>query len=234
VRAGADLLQPFYRACRGAVLADADDVERATADIEAAASTVPRFKEEPVLAATVVVSRGHLELALARVAERKGDATDALTHRAKAARALDALPTTQDYEDLRLMRRRFERALAKASGLTPAAIDEAPDDALVVAEDGAWFKPPHGARVAITNRPNLRRLLVTLTQQRIGAPGVPLSLQAVFRGGWPGERADSTSAANRARVALARLRKAGLGDLLLTNGGYFLDPNVRVSIARQM
>jgi predicted ATPase len=231
-RAGADLLLPFYRACRGAVLADADDVVRATADIEAAAATVPRFKDEPVLAATVTVARGHLELALARADERAGDAKDALVHRAKAAKALDTLPTAHDYEDLRLMRRRFERALAKASGLATVAGTEAPDDALVVAEDGAWFKPPHGKRVALANRPNLKRLLLALTQHRIGAPGEALSLDAVFRGGWPGERADSRSAANRARVALARLRKIGLGDLLLTQGGYYLDPNVRVSIAR--
>src|SRR6185295_345913 len=101
-----------------------------------------------------------------------------------------------------------------------------------VAEDGAWFKPPHGKRVALANRPNLKRLLVALTQHRIGAPGEPLSLEAVFRGGWPGERADSRSAANRARVALARLRKVGLGELLLTRGGYYLDPDVRVAIAR--
>jgi len=231
-RAGADLLQPFYRACRGAVLADADAVDRATADIDAAATTVPRFKDEPLLAATVAIAHGHLELARARAAEKAGDATAALAHRATAAKALDALPTTHDYEDLRLMRRRFERALAKASGLQPVASDAAPDDALVVAEDGAWFKPPHGKRVALANRPNLKRLLVALTQHRIGAPGEPLSLDAVFRGGWPGERADSRSAANRARVALARLRKVGLGDLLLTRGGYYLDPEVRVAIAR--
>ncbi len=232
MRAGADLLQPFYRALRGAVLADADDPDRATVDIEAASTTLPRFKDEPVLGATVTVARGHLELALARVAERAGDATGALAHRAKAAKALDAQPTAHDYEDLRVMRRRFERALAKAAGLAAVAGNDVPDDALVVAEDGAWFRPPHGKRVALANRPNLKRLLLALTQHRIGAPGEALSLDAVFRGGWPGERADSRSAANRARVALARLRKIGLGDLLLTQGGYYLDPNVRVAIAR--
>jgi hypothetical protein len=234
VRAGADLLQPFYRANRAAVLADSDDVAHATVDVEDAAASVPRFHEEPVLAATVAAARGHLELARARVAEREGDATGALAHRAKAGKALDALSTTNDYEDLRLMRRRFERALAKASGLGAVSSDEMPDDALVVAEDGAWFKPPKAKRIALENRPNLRRLLLALTQQRIGAPGDPMSLQAVFRGGWPGERADSSSAANRARVALARLRKIGLGDLLLTKGGYFLDPGVRVVISRSM
>lgn len=130
------------------------------------------------------------------------------------------------------MRRRFERALARAAGLKSVAGDETPADALIVAEDGAWFRPPRGRNVDLGSRPNLQRLLLTLTQHRIGARGEPLSLEAVFRGGWPGERADSKSAANRARVALTRLRKLGLGDVLLTNGGYFLDPDVRVVIVR--
>jgi predicted ATPase len=233
VRAGADMLQPFYRATRGTVLADADDCARAEADVDAAAASVPRFKEEPILAATVAIARGHLELARERAQRRTGHPSEALEHHARAAKELDAIETGHDYEDLRLMRRRFERALASQAGLEAiASEDEASPDALVVAEDGAWFRCPRGEKVDLRSRKNLQRLLVTLTQHRIGARGEPLSLEALFRGGWPGDRADSTSAANRARVAVTRLRQLGLGELLVFEGGYFLDPNVRVVVAR--
>ena len=196
---------------------------------------MPRFKDEPVLATTALVARGHLDLALARAAERAGDVPAAFAHRARAAKRLDAVDATNAYEDVRLMRRRLERALAKASGLASLASEAPADaDALVVAEDGAWFRPPHGERVELGRRPNLRRLLLALTQQRIGARGESMSLQAVIRGGWPGERADALSAANRARVAITRLRKLGLGDILLAKDGYLLDPNVKVVIARSM
>ena len=58
-----------------------------------------------------------------------------------------------------------------------------------------------------------------------------MSVNALFRAGWPGERIHKSSAANRVRVALATLRGLGLRDVLEHNGdGYLLDP--RVEIAR--
>jgi hypothetical protein len=132
------------------------------------------------------------------------------------------------------MRRRLERALAEAgAGLELIARDRHDRvDALVVAEDGGWFRAPGGERVDLSRRPNLKRVLVSLTAHRIGASGEPLSLETVFRSGWPGERAYPSSAANRARVALARLRKLGLGELLLTRDGYLLNPDVPIVVAR--
>jgi hypothetical protein len=103
---------------------------------------------------------------------------------------------------------------------------------LVVAEDGSWFRPPGGARVDLSQKPNLQRLLVSLTTRRVRAVGEPISLNAIFRLGWPGDRAGESAAANRVRVAITRLRKLGLGDLLLGRGGYLLAPEVPIVIAR--
>ncbi|HEX4514299.1 MAG TPA: tetratricopeptide repeat protein, partial [Polyangiaceae bacterium] len=232
--AGAELLYPFYRASRGAVLADMDDIAGATADVAAATAVLPRFADDAVLGVTVRITQGHLDLAFARAAERAGDVDAALTHRLNAGRCLDSIDESKsDFEDLRLMRRRLERAIARSSGgLTPSTGDDR-EGALVVEQSGEWFRTPSGEHVDLSQRPNLKRLLVSLMLHRVGASGEPLSLAAVFRSGWPGERADDDSAANRARVAMARLRKLGLRDVLLTKGGYYLDPSVRVVIARR-
>jgi hypothetical protein len=235
---GAELLQPFYCALRGAVAADADDLDASRADLAYADAQRARFGDDPVLLAAVSLSRGHLDLALARAAASRGDAADSLAHRARAeGRLSGSIASRHVFEDLRPMRRRLERALAHASGAAPLglAAKEEPErqDALLVAEDGSWFRVPGGARVDVSRRPNLRRLLLSLTTQRIGAPGEALSLDAIFRSGWPGERAKRDAAENRARVAMARLRKLGLGDLLVSRDGYLIDPDVPISVARK-
>ena len=52
---------------------------------------------------------------------------------------------------------------------------------------------------------------------------------ALLEAGWPGERMSPESGARRVYVTINRLRKLGLGELLLTTGdGYALAPNVRV------
>jgi hypothetical protein len=73
-----------------------------------------------------------------------------------------------------------------------------------------------------------------LALRRIGAPGEPVPLDAIVRAGWPGDRAGGPSKVNRARVALTRLRKLGLGDLLVTQGGgHMLDPSVPIVVSRR-
>jgi len=228
--AGAALLQPFYRACLGSVLADMDDVAHAEEEIAAAEAMLPRFADDPVLGVTVAFARGHLDLARGRTAAAAGDVKAELSLRVSAGKRLDV--QHKDFEDLRIMRRRLERALARASGTLMPTGESEHEGALVVDAEGHWFRAPGGERVDISQRPNLRRLLVSLVVHRIGARGEPLSLAAIFRAGWPGERANDDSVANRARVALARLRKLGLEDVLLTKGGYYLDPEVNVVIAR--
>jgi predicted ATPase len=235
---GADLLEPFYRALHGAALADSGDVARATADLDHADAQLPRFANDPFLAMTTNLCRGHLDLAEAREAAARGDTDASLAHRLRAEQRIERLAgSTRVFEDLVPMRRRLERALDRMSatdslGLVARRVQQDQDNALVVAADGAWFRAPGGKRVDIARRPNLNRVLVSLTMRRVAASGQALSLEDIMRAGWPGDKARHSSAVNRARVTLARLRKLGLGDLLVTTkDGYLLDPNVPILIA---
>jgi len=232
---GAELLEPIYRAIRAAVLADEDDVEGARAELDWAGGQLARFADETLLVATVGVGRGHLDLARARACRVAGDTEGSERHRVSAERRLDALSATDRvFEDLRPMQRRLERELARTRGDSLASVAVAPErtDALLVAEDGRWFRPPGGARVDLSQKPNLQQLLVSLTTRRIRAVGEPMSVHALFRVVWPGDRAGANIATNRVRVAITRLRKLGLGDLLVGRGGYLLDPEVPIVIAR--
>jgi hypothetical protein len=70
-------------------------------------------------------------------------------------------------------------------------------------------------------------LLVALAEQRMRAPGVPLTSDALHEAGWRGERMSIDAAANRLRVSLSTLRTLGLRSALRTVGeGYLLDPAV--------
>ena len=70
-------------------------------------------------------------------------------------------------------------------------------------------------------------MLRALTEQRRQAPGRALSLEALLEAGWPGERLRGRSGASRVYVAVATLRRLGLGGTLRrTDDGYLLDPNV--------
>jgi hypothetical protein len=234
---GAELLEPFYRALRGAVLADGDDLQGAAADLDYTDAQLPRFANDPLIQMVASLCRGHFDLAEARACAARGETEASLRHRVQAEQRLERLAGLKHvFEDLVPMRRRLERALARTAGSAPlelvAAGEDARADALVVAEDGAWFCVPGGTRVDLSLRPNLQRVLVALTTRRVAARSEGLSLDTIIRSGWPGDRSRQSSARNRARVALARLRKLGLGALLLTKDGYMLDPDVPILIAR--
>jgi hypothetical protein len=90
-----------------------------------------------------------------------------------------------------------------------------PDAAVVlcVAADGAAFRVGDGPWRDLGRRHVLRRLLLALTRTR-----GPRSAADLLAAGWPGERIAPSAARNRLHVALCRLRRAGLGDLLEFDG----------------
>ncbi|MEO0605887.1 MAG: hypothetical protein AAF211_30940, partial [Myxococcota bacterium] len=97
--------------------------------------------------------------------------------------------------------------------------------------DGAWFEPPREPRVSLEHRPTLGRVLAHLVVQRRDAPGASSDVTALFAAGWPGEQATPASAANRVRVALSNLRKAGLAPVLeRAEAGWRLSTDARVSV----
>lgn len=104
-----------------------------------------------------------------------------------------------------------------------------PEDALVVGVDGGWFRAPGAARVGLERRRSLALLLDRLTGERLAHAGATLGSAALFAAAWPGEKAITSAASHRVRVAIATLRKMGLKDAIVTQSdGYALSSELRV------
>jgi predicted ATPase len=166
-------------------------------------------------ASSDVVAGEIVELHAAYVAATTGESPETAR---TLLRAAEARPPRADHE--RIGRELLAQAIdARAP----------PDDALVVTVDAGRVRPPAAAWVDLSARPALRRVLATLVDQRVRAPGVPLAADALVRAAWPGERLVRQAGANRLRVAVATLRAHGMRGLIQrTPGGYLLDPNLRV------
>lgn len=115
----------------------------------------------------------------------------------------------------------------------PAAVAPPPQTsasrggALIVAPDGRWCRLPDGRELTFQRARAQRLMLLRLLDERLRAPGRALTVEALFEGGWPGERAGAEAAHNRVYVAVSRLRKLGFQGLLLSrDDGFLLDPAV--------
>ena len=98
---------------------------------------------------------------------------------------------------------------------------------LVVDGAGDWFVTPAGERGSLGRRSSLRRVLACLAQRRQDCPGVAVAGDELLAVGWPGEIVLPKAGRNRVYVAIATLRKLGLGPLVLQRDeGYLLDPVV--------
>lgn len=88
-----------------------------------------------------------------------------------------------------------------------------------------------GGPIELRARAPAFALALALAEQHATVPGASLGIDALFAAGWPGERARSTSRANRVYVTLSHLRAAGLRDVLQREGGgYRFDPGWKVAI----
>src|SRR5262249_43197392 len=109
------------------------------------------------------------EMLFGAVAQRAGD-------RAQARVSFEAAATR--FEEL------GHRALASAAAarlldLASEGRTTPPDDALVIAESGAWFRAPAAPRVGLERRKSLGRILACLAEERIERPGSPLGSRAL-------------------------------------------------------
>jgi hypothetical protein len=124
------------------------------------------------------------------------------------------------------------RIAAAETGIGPADIAaHGPMGArLEIARDGRWMRREPGPRVDLLRRRVLRDVLVALVEQRLRAPGVPISADELIARSWPGQRIRQGSARNRLYVALSSLRALGLrGALERTRaGGYRLSTAVSI------
>jgi tetratricopeptide (TPR) repeat protein len=99
---------------------------------------------------------------------------------------------------------------------------------LSIAADARWFELG-GERVSLARRGSLRRILLELVRTHETDPASAIGVAELFEAGWPDQRIRADSSAHRVHVAMATLRKLGLGDLLVTHSeGYALERNVRV------
>jgi predicted ATPase len=87
-----------------------------------------------------------------------------------------------------------------------------------IAADGTRAESPEGAVVDLGRHAANARILARLLAERL-AGGRPLDVASLTEAGWPGERIVPSAAANRVRVALSALRRAGLDDLVERSGG---------------
>jgi tetratricopeptide (TPR) repeat protein len=194
----------FFEAVRAACVAELGGIEEAE---RALAEIRALDRTGPVMRACAA----HVELA-----KRTGEA------RREEARALAASLVATSVPEQRIVGRALESALARLRASPVAEI--------VVARDGAWLKS--GDIESSFDGAAARRLVAWLAQRRVSAPGVSLDVDALFAAGWPDERASAETRRNRVRVALTRLRRAGLRDLLVARkDGYHLDPAIALGFA---
>jgi DNA-binding winged helix-turn-helix (wHTH) protein len=106
-------------------------------------------------------------------------------------------------------------------------------EAIALDVDCRWFSVVRGARVDISRRPVLRRIMRVLVEWRLHTPGETVPLDDLIRTVWPGETFVRDSALNRLRVSIITLRRFGLREVLLTGTktrGYHLDPTIAVML----
>jgi hypothetical protein len=168
----------------------------------------------PHLMRAVSASRGLWELGCgaARPAEAAA-CLESAQHRAAAMERARPLDAEEPYT--RRWRRRLCEALAAQTGALRVR----------VAHDGAWVEPPGQPAAPLAHRPALRAIVAALATAE-----APLTLDALWACGWPGERASAESQRNRVHVALATLRKLGLQDALVFDASGWRFDMAQVSV----
>jgi len=100
-----------------------------------------------------------------------------------------------------------------------------PTRSLFVARDGAFFSVSGGARVDLSTKGPLRRIFRAIVKAHRDSPSDGLTVGEVFDAGWFGERALPEAAAGRVYSAISKLKRMGLGEVLMrTEAGYQLEP----------
>ena len=187
-----------------ALLADQGDLERARTLLAVAGGLLPTAADREVTDA-ISLCRAHVELAAG------GDPGVARGH-VDVARAAAV--------DVRLQALVLERRL---EGWTPAR------RRLVIGARARWFVIDNGERVGLERRGPPSRILATLVENRIAAPGAVVQPDELFEYGWPGQQISTESAAQRVYTAIWTLRKLGLRDVIVRLAeGYFIEPAIDV------
>ncbi|MBK7078007.1 MAG: FHA domain-containing protein [Myxococcales bacterium] len=87
-----------------------------------------------------------------------------------------------------------------------------------------WFRVGPAEPVSLARRRLLARVLAGLVEARQQTPAVPVTPQRLRELGWPGERMFAASGANRVYLAVGRLRRLGLEEIIASDGDGYLIP----------
>ena len=192
----------------GLVAMRAGDRALARTSLTRAAATFAELGFEALAA----ITEGHLGL----LARDEGNVAEATARLSSATLALGELSRG----DAASLFAEHLRALHESPGSAPPP----PEDALLVAAEGAWFRPPRGARVGLERRRPLARILERLAVERLERPSAPLGARALQEAAWAGEKLLAQAGAHRVRVAISTLRKLG-APIVTREDGYVLDPD---------
>jgi predicted ATPase len=213
---GADYLVGFFTASLAALEASSDD-GRAARDLFASAAPLLDRASSASLRAALEIHRGHLDLLEARSAP----SPDAPL--ARARRRLSEGARVRGSQAVRFAERLLERGIA--------ALDSRRTAVMEIHPSGASFSVDGSPKVDLSRRGALRRLFGALVQRRIEAPGSAIDKYALLAEGWPGDKVQVEAGSTRVRVAIATLRRLGLGGVLVTrDDGYLIDPHTTVRI----
>ncbi|EYF05964.1 hypothetical protein [Chondromyces apiculatus] len=103
---------------------------------------------------------------------------------------------------------------------------------LVAARDGSWFEVDGAGRCDLSRRAPLRQVLTHLIAHHARDPRLGVSTASLLEAGWPSERISHDAGMHRVHVAIATLRRLGLGDRLVKQSdGYRLDADVQLGDA---
>jgi predicted ATPase len=199
------------------------------------------------------VMRGHLDLALARAALAAGD--PAAEHEMSARRRATCAPGTVESSrhetaeapapvwlglDVRIAQKSLQQALARhdEEPRTPPRAARLRDEdrapaTLALSRIGNWLRWRGGERVSAPGK--LCRVLRILAVHQQRAPGAPLPIDDLIALGWPGEKMHLEAGTKRVYTAIWHLRRLGLKDAIFrVDGGYLLDPAIRVELVDEM
>jgi hypothetical protein len=204
----------------GALRAQRGEIDRAESLLDEA-EPIARALDRPDLKHALDLHRRHVALAHIRAgADRSNPAVDALL-----------LQSPTHGHKTRLAHRLLARAASQLKLGGPHRVLRV----CVPRVNGEvrWFEGSEG-RVSLANRPLFANVMGALLRLRLAQPGAAVEVDALLAAGWPHERMLRRSGIARLQMAVARLRKLGLYELLQTHedGGYLLDPEVPVVIER--
>ena len=231
------LADAVARGIRAAVRASADDIEGATGDLQRARVLAG---DDPLSRALLRAHEGHVALARMRAALAHDDRQEAQRCLAAARAAIDDPLPEPETAPRRLASRNDD--VRDAIVLLEQAIGRAPSlggprpprvagrtHTILLAHDASWMSVDFGERVSLASSPVLRSLLAVLAERHLRSPRAVCARPELLEAAWPGVRLRPFVLRNRLNVALSKLRKLGLGELLEhTEDGYRLAPGTVV------